>query len=80
MTEMDAVDSKQQQEIDDLKKRADENREVDHNQYEKINALNVVDARHDTYLGILKAIIMLLAVSTFVNWFVMFYLLNRSPK
>ena len=75
---MDAVDSKQQQEIDDLKKRAEENRQVDHNQYEKINDLNAKDARHDALFTMMQAIMIFLVLSTFLNWFMMFYVVTKK--
>ena len=79
MSEMDAVDSRQQQEIEDLKKRASDNREVDHLQWQEISDLHSKDAVHDALIGVLKIAIAVIIVNTFVTWFALFFIVNAKP-
>lgn len=78
--EMDITDTKQQHEIDDLKKKAEQNETTDTDQAKALEELRRTDVRHDDYISILKVIIAVLVVGMFLNWFLMFSMIRDFKR
>jgi len=78
MTEMDAVDSKQQQEIENLQKHADKNMKTDEAQERELIDLRLKDAKHDAYFGVLNWIVVFLILTSFLNWFILFMVVMKK--
>jgi hypothetical protein len=77
MAEMDAIDAKQQEEINRLKVDAQQNTVIDLAQADSIAKLHIKDERHDTLLFMTNAILVFLVLTTFVNWFLIFYMMTK---